>query len=73
MNQLKIPWIYQDDWDLEWMANSAQFIDFLDQWCKDCGLKNYATGHTQIEVCITFRDEKDAVLFKLRWHNAEFA
>lgn len=57
----------------EWNLNLTRVIDSLSLWCKDVGIQDYGTGYTQIELCITFLHKKDAMLFKLRWHNAETA
>lgn len=54
----------------EWNLNLTRVIDALRIWCKDHGIANYATGYTQIELCITFGVRADAMLFKLRWHDA---
>lgn len=77
MDQFQMEWItlhpkdhglYRDE--REWNLNLTRVIDALTLWCKDSGIRDYATGYTQIELCITFGKAKDAVLFKLRWHNA---
>jgi hypothetical protein len=54
----------------EWELNLTRVIDELNIWCKDHGIANYATGFTQIELCITFGVRAEAMLFKLRWHDA---
>lgn len=54
----------------EWNLSLTRVIDALGVWCKDHGIKNYSCGYTQIELCITFSNKADAMLFKLRWHDA---
>lgn len=54
----------------EWNYNLTRVIDVLSIWCKDHGITNYAAGYTQIELCITFGVRAEAMLFKLRWHDA---
>ena len=54
----------------EWDFNLTRVIDALGLWCKDHGVSNYACGYTQIELCITFGVRAEAMLFKLRWHDA---
>lgn len=73
MEQLSLEWI-KDPFnrrDVEWDANLTRLIDALEHWCKNSGIKNYGIGHTQIALSLTFSEGKDAMLFKLRWHNAK--
>ena len=76
MEEFKISWfclpptdqgLYRDE--REWNLNLTRVIDALNLWCKYHGITDYATGYTQIELCITFLEKKDAMLFKLRWHD----
>lgn len=80
IEQFEIEWITLDyrDRDLyrderEWHLNCTRVIDALSVWCKTHGIANYATGFTQIELCITFGVKSEAMLFKLRWHDAQTA
>ena len=73
MRELNLDWIYEDYWDREWTNNLTRIIDSLEQWCKDAGIVNFSTGFTQIELCVTFKHKKDAMMFKLRWHDAQTA
>jgi hypothetical protein len=71
MRELQLPWDHDyKSWEQEWTANLTRVIDVLTQWCKDSGITgHYSFGFTQIELCVTFQEKKDAMLFKLRWHN----
>jgi len=71
-DDLQMEW-YKDPWrrvDKEWNQNMSNFVDYLDNWCKDSGIRSFAIGFTQIAVCATFIEGRDAMLFKLRWHYA---
>lgn len=80
MRELKVDWfclpptdhgLYRNE--REWNLNLTRVIDALSFWCKDVGITDFACGYTQIELCITILKSKDAMLFKLRWHNAQTA
>ena len=72
-DDLKLGWIYDPDYTTEWDNNLTRLIGVVDHWCKNSGIRDYALGFTQIELCGTFVNNKDAMLFKLRWHNAQRA
>lgn len=76
MEQFEIEWITLDTishgfyrTEREWNLNCTRVIDEIDNWCKNNGISNYATGFTQIELCITFGSKSEAMLFKLRWYH----
>jgi len=57
-------------WDVEWNQNLTRVVDALEQWCKDSGIKTFGIGFTQIALSASFSEGRDAMIFKLRWHNA---
>lgn len=57
-------------YDVEWTQNLTRVVDALDIWCKDSGIKTYGLGFTQIALQAAFAHGRDAMMFKLRWHNA---
>lgn len=72
MKSLGLEW--EDDpfgrLDVEWNQNLTRVIDSLDNWCKDSGIRLYGLGFTQIALQAAFVNGRDAMMFKLRWHNA---
>lgn len=75
MSEFNMNWDYHAGrtWDDCWNINVTRVIDELTLWCKANGIANFATGFTQIELCITFAVKSEAMLFKLRWHHAQTA
>lgn len=74
MEELGLEWIHLNrEFEREWSENLTRIIDALTQWCKDSGIKpnNFSFGHTQIDLCVTFLEKKDAALFKLRWQGGQ--
>lgn len=69
---LNIKWEYvENNMEKSWNLYVTRIIDALTLWCKDSGIVNFATGYTQIAIQITFLENKDAIYFKLRWHDAQ--
>lgn len=58
-------------WDKTWTLNLTRVVDAMRSWCHDSGIKKYDVGFTQIELCMTFLDHREAMLFKLRWSGAK--
>jgi len=73
MSEFNIEWDYDlgHNWETRWNANLTRVIDEINNWCKNNGISDYATGFTQIELCITFGSKSEAMLFKLRWYHAQ--
>jgi hypothetical protein len=75
MRDLDVAW--EEDpyrrWDKTWTHNLTRLVDAMRYWCHDSGIRSYDIGFTQIELCVTFLDKREAMLFKLRWQGAETA
>lgn len=59
-----------ETYEKSWNQFATRIIDELSLWCKNSGIRHFGLGYTQIAIQITFAEPADAMLFKLRWHNA---